>query len=454
MKHRITLITELESEMHKQGYSLSHFSKVSGINRGILSATLNGNPPKLMSITQLDTMTSALGKPESWLYELFIEQCFSTENKANWRRVRALLLRCIELNRTDLISDILNSLMEDPAQVAHVFEFAEELVKQNQTVVAVPFYECVIENERNYHSERLAISHYRLFRARISPIIENNLRLAMVFHPFHSRLPDHLRLEALVKLANIYYTVQDWNMIITCADELNILSNIIYKQECKKRKRNLPVTTLDLEMPLVAYYAQSHLMKFAALEHTECYEEARLYLKEFSDLSWFEGLDEAGIQYVERTRIYAQFNTLNLDLLMGDTDKLANYLELLASNPGEVLPSLLIISKAANKHSMNIDHILECFDEVIYPSDILDYIHHGKFLKDHYKDIPVGISRYINIYYQLALYQCNRNVYDEKLERILLALETSVEKYNRGRIMDCLELFKKLREMPRDNKDI
>ncbi|MDQ1236042.1 transcriptional regulator with XRE-family HTH domain [Paenibacillus sp. SORGH_AS306] len=82
MKHRITLITELESEMHKQGYSLSHFSKVSGINRGILSATLNGNPPKLMSITQLDTMVKALGKPESWLYELFIEQCFSERKQS------------------------------------------------------------------------------------------------------------------------------------------------------------------------------------------------------------------------------------------------------------------------------------------------------------------------------------------------------------------------------------
>lgn len=453
MKHRITLITELESEMHKQGYSLSHFSKISGINRGILSATLNGNPPKIMSITQLDSMAKALGKPESWLYELFIEQCFSEENKANWRRVRALLLRCIELNRDDLIGDILNLLMEDPAHVAHVFNLAEELVEQNQTVVAMPFYECVIENERNYHSERLAISHYRLFRARISPIIENNLRLAMVIHPFRNRLPDHFRLEALLELANIYYTVQDWNMLITSADELNLLSNIIYKQECKRRKKNIANSAPIFTRPLVTYYAQSHLMKFVALEHMEKYDEARPYLKEFSDLSWFEGLDDLGKEHVEKFKIYARFNELNLELLTGHTDKLVDYFELLKAHPSEALPSLLIISKAANKYDMKIDHILAYFDDIIYPNDILDYIHQARFLRDHYQNIPIGISRYINIYYQLALYQCNRNVYDEKLEKILLALETSVEKYNRGRIMDCLELFKKLREMPRENKE-
>lgn len=56
-----------------------------------------------------------------------------------------------------------------------------------------------------------------------------------------------------------------------------------------------------------------------------------------------------------------------------------------------------------------------------------------------------GVSRYINLYYQLALYQCNKGIYDDKLEKILLALESTVTKYNKSRILDCLELFKKLR---------
>jgi len=451
MKHRITLITELESEMHKQGYSLSHFSKISGINRGILSATLNGNPPKIMSITQLDTMAKALGKPESWLYELFIEQCFSEENKANWRRVRALLLRCIELNRDDLIGDILNLLMEDPAHVAHVFHLAEELVEQNQTVVAMPFYECVIENERNYHSERLAISHYRLFKSSLSHNIENNIRKAMIFYPFRHKLPEAIALDALLQLANIYYTVRDWEMLEQCGHELNMLATSIYKQEFQKKNSIKKITSIKTLRPLVVYYGQSHIIKFTAFEHKGDYINARLELEGFTDLSWFEGLDEEGKYEVEKFKVFAKFNYANLELLSGNSSVLKDYCEMLKAHPSEILASLTIILESANTYEYDIDFILDTFHDHIYPSNIIEYIYQEKFLNQYYLDVTVGISRYINIYYQLALYQCNRKVYDEQLEKILLALENSVEKYSHGRIVDCLELFRKLRDMPKNN---
>jgi len=444
MDNLVTLRTELEQEIARQGYSLSSFSKASGINRGILSATLNGNPPKPMSINQLDRMSITLGKPEGWLYEQFIEESFSEHGKANWRRIRPLLLRCMEIRRNDLIERTLYLLMEDPNHVGHVFELAEEQVQAGATVETVPFYKCVIENERNYQSERLAVSQYRVFRASLGHNIEENLKAALAFEPFRHRLPEHLKLDALLKLANIHYTVQDWKVSIKFGAELVELSSAIYKNSQKRKVQSMiPL----LIRPLVRYFGHGHLVQFTAYEHMEMYEEARRHLKEFSDLSWFQGMDSEGEKQARLFKYYAQFNELNLELLSGNISILPKYLNLIEKHPEEVLPCLFIIIKSANKHHYDIDYLLEKYDHILYPQDLLQAIHELQPEHNPHLDVPVDISRYINIYYQLALYQCNKKRYDQRLERVLLALESSVEKYNRGRIMDCLNLFKKLREL-------
>ncbi|MEW4372026.1 DNA-binding protein [Paenibacillus kandeliae] len=447
MDRLITLRTELESEIQRQGYSLSSFSKASGINRGILSATLNSNPPKPMSINQLDGMVKALGKPEGWLYEQFVEECFNESGKANWRRVRPLLLRCLDLHRIDLIRRTLDLLMENPAHVSHVFEMAEELVAQERGADAVPLYQCVIENERNYQSERLAISQYRLFRAALGHNIEDNLKAALIFESFRNRLPAHLKLDALLKLGNIYFTVQDWDALLLTADELFVLADSLYQYNRKHSRAVRKQPYPPAERPLVFYYAQSFILKFAGYELTARYDLAHEALKGFSDLSWFEDNHPEHTPYVERLELVAYFNKLNLMLLEGNDSCLPEYLKLMRTYPGEILPSLMIIIQAAAEHGFNIDHILEEHYDLLYPDDIVEPLKLGKITNQHYSDIAVGISRYISIYYHLTLYQCNRNFYDQRLEKILASLESVVEKYNRGRILDCLNLLRKLRDL-------
>ncbi|WP_046212755.1 hypothetical protein [Paenibacillus wulumuqiensis] len=445
MDNLITLRTELEQEIARQGYSLSSFSNASGINRGILSATLNGNPPKPMSINQLDRMGAALGKPEGWLYEQFIEESF-TEGKANWRRIRPLLLRCMELHRNDLIERTLYLLMEDPNHIGHVFELAEEQVQAGFAVETVPLYTCVVENERNYQSERLAISQYRIFRASIGHNIEDNLKAALIFEPFRNRLPDYLKMDALLKLAIINYTIRNWDSVIRLSQELYQLSSRVHQEKLQAKSKKKEFRMPPTERPLVVYYGQSQLMQFVANEYLEDYETARIHLEQFSDLHWFEDDHPENTMYTERFKFFGMFNELNLEILTGDGSKLKEYFELLKKYPQETLPSLLIIIKAANHHGYDIDHFLTYFDDIIYPADILDYLRSNQKDRRPYYDISVDITRYVNIYYQLAIYHCNRKTYDKKLEKILYALESSVEKYNRGRIMDCLNLFKKLRE--------
>ncbi|WP_017811079.1 hypothetical protein [Paenibacillus shenyangensis] len=447
MDNLVTLRTELEQEIARQGYSLSSFSKASGINRGILSATLNGNPPKPMSINQLDRMSITLGKPEGWLYEQFIEESFSEHGKANWRRIRPLLLRCMEIRRNDLIERTLYLLMEDPNHVGHVFELAEEQVQAGATVETVPFYKCVIENERNYQSERLAVSQYRVFRASLGHNIEENLKAALAFEPFRHRLPDYLKLDALLKLININYTVQSWDNARSLAIELYRLSSHIHQQKLQAQKSNKSFKLPAPERPLLLYYGQSLLMQFVADEYQEKYERARIYLEQFANLQWFEDDHPENQNYIDFFSFFGMFNALNLEILMGNEQKLNDYFKLLKQYPKEALPSLLMITEAANKHGYDIDHFLTYYDDIIYPDDIMDYLIEGRNTKHNYQDVPIGISRYVNLYYQLAIYHCDRKVYDQKLEKVLYALESTVEKYNRGRIMDCLNLFKKLREL-------
>lgn len=435
MNHRITVRDELEKEIAAQGHSLSHFSNISGINRGILSATLNGNPPKPISIKQLDQMTHALGKEEGWLYEQFMNECFE-DGKANWRRVRSLLVRCVELGNQLLIAQTLHLLMEDISYLTNIFEFAEDLTQEGKTLSALPFYQCIIEHERQSYSERMAISHYRIFRQSINKDIENNLLLAIQFSPYRDKLPLALTIDALLQLIIICYGTQDWILGEQYADELIYLIQITIEQQKKKNTFN----SLDTPFTLVYYYAHSYSMKFVAKEYTAKYDEALLCIDKFADLSWFPGLDEAGLHEVERFKLFAIFNRHNIELLQGDFSRLDQYIELTEQHPKEMLASLHMALKAANMHNYDVDLVINKFSDIIYPDDLIQYINeHTEYTEQ------TGVSRYINLYYQLALYQCNKGTYDDKLEKILLALESTVTKYNKSRILDCLELFKKLR---------
>jgi len=441
-----TLRHELEREILQQGYSLSSFSHTSGVNRGVLSATLNSSTPRPISINQLDRMNMALGKPEGWLYELFIEECLSLEQKPNWRRVRPLIVRCVELQRSDLIDRILYLLLEDPSYIDEVFCLAENLI-QKEEKLAILLYRYVIEYERNSHSERLVVSHYRIFKSLIGNNIETNLKAALTFAPYRNLLPIPMQLDALLKLANIYYSLQDWAQTINMADEIYILSSKVYQLRMQARQDQRVIPFLDLERPLVVYYGQGLLLKCAVYEQEEMYDKAQVYVDLFADLQWFEDEHVDNQYYIDRFQFYSIIHTMNLELLTGKEQGLDRYLQILEQHPQEVLPSTLIILEAANKYGYNIDQLLSRYEDIIYPADILDYLIAGSKARYNYQDVTIGINRYINLYYQLAIYHCDRNIYDERLEKILYTLESTIERYNRGRIMDCLHLFKKLRQL-------
>ncbi|WP_052723581.1 hypothetical protein [Paenibacillus wulumuqiensis] len=449
MNHVMTIREIVEQEIQAKNYTISSFSKLSGINRGVLSSTLHGSSPRPISINQLDKMGQALGKPEGWLYEQFIEESCLQHTKVNWRKVRPLLLRCIELDRTQSVDQLITWILQDSFYLTHIFELAEQLTADEQLPSALPLYRSIVQYERNYQSEQLAISQYRIFQADTGEMIGQNFKAALVFQPFCANLPEDFMLDALLKLANIYFTVKEWKHMSDCADQLMELSHAIYARQCDSQSAEKS-SLFRAARPLVVYYGQSYLMKFTVAELTQNYEEADYYLPHFADLSWFHGLDDEGRYEVEKFKMYAAFNALNMELLRGNCSRLPIYKGLLQQHPGEILASMNVILQSANMYGYDITEILEAFHDQIYSFESVNLMNQLEAWQHNYKDLSIGVSRYIDLYYELALYHFNQKLYDENLAAILNMFECVIQQYGHEHLLHAHTLLKKMREMNLD----
>ncbi|MDY8092243.1 helix-turn-helix transcriptional regulator [Paenibacillus polymyxa] len=417
MKHTPTIRSTIETELKQRGYTFSSFSKISGINRGTFSTMLNSNPPKPISVRQMDLITKALGYPEGWLYELYIDECFH-EGKGHWKRIKPFLLRSVELGRKDCIQKVLTRLTEDLSYVSTVFEFAEELHKGGKEKEAVPFYECVVENERYHHSERLAVSQYRLFSCSLNKDLENNRQQAIKFAPYRRNLPENHQLDALLKLANVYYQVDDCETTIQYAKELEEITKNIFEQQILTRQKKHEIKPLNTERHLIVYYGQAYLIQGVALEKQGLYEEAMKFIPYYEKLTSFKGLDEVGVLEAQKFEMWAEANRLNLEILMGDMTNLPAYVELIRNNPQEILLGLLTIIESANIYNYTVDDILINFAENI--NEFRDLRTNISYYKTNYN--LVNCSRF---FLELSRYYFNKGNYSEAIDSMLNSLKAS-----------------------------
>jgi len=435
METTMTLRSEIEKGITELGMNFSSFGELSGINRGIFSAILNGSPPKPISLNQMEAITRAFGYPEGWMFDLYIEECFY-DGKPNRRRVEPFLIRCAELGKTDCIREVLSRLLEDLKHVSMIFDIAENLFTSGKVKESLVFYECVVENEKYNHAERLAISHYRIFRASLGEDNEQNLRVSMRFEPFCGKLPDHHRLDGLLHLTHTYYALGRWAETEIYADQLYAFSQTVYQLEKLKINAKVKYISLNTERPLVVYYGQGFLMKEAVLiEYYQRLDEAKEYNRGYADLSWFEGLDERGIKEVEKFKLYAHANSMNIEILKGNTEVLPSFVEFLDQNPNEKLPSLLILLQSANKHHFDISSVLEHYDDFF----------------NSYEEVQTQYNKrsktnwYAKICFELAVYYLEKKDYSSALNSSLLSLEMAIIINNKHMFMKCIPFFEEFR---------
>ncbi|PNQ82607.1 DNA-binding protein [Paenibacillus sp. F4] len=434
MENATTIRSEIEKELKLGGYTFNSFGQATGLNRGIFSAMLNGNPPKPISVRQMDLITKAFNYPEGWLYDLYVDECFY-DGRPHWKRVKPFLIRCVEVGNLRCVEKVLSRLMEDLNHIPTIFALAEELYEEGKLKEAIPFYECVIENEKYQHSERLAISHYRIFSISVSESMERNLEAALRFVPFRNRVPLEYHLDGLLKLLNLYHNLHQWKEAERYADELRALTTIV----CKSRETNKKSFTLKTERHLVVYYGQGYLMKGIALEKQERYEEAMKYISGYADLSWFEDLGEIGQKEVQKFTLWANANQLSLKILMGDTSSLPMYIQFLKNNPPEILLGLLTIVESANKHGFLIEHILQQF------SHELASFNNELSMKASYYKQSFSYDTYADLCFQLAIYMFNNLSHEKGIYYVLKSLKKCLEISSKEKFMICTALFERFR---------
>ncbi|XOK59466.1 helix-turn-helix domain-containing protein [Paenibacillus elgii] len=364
------LRSEIDKQMKKYDYSLTKLSKLTGIHLGYLSETLNRRPPRPITINLLDTLAKAFHHPPGWLYELYFGECFSAE-KVSRARMIPFLIRCAELGRLDLIGSTASKLLEHPKNIEILFYVAEQLLEKGLQSESVHFYRLVIENERDSFHDRFTISHYRLFRALLGTNAEENREVVIRFELYYNRLAEDFQLDALLQITNVYYTLENWKKVERYADELRELAGKVYQDQLRKRYSTKAFEPLKTERHLVVYYGQGFLLKGIALTMQEQYEEAKKYVSVYSDLGWFEFLDEIGKKEVEKFRIWGKGNMLMLNLMTGNQNILPDFSDFLEENPADTLPYMLGMMEAANRNNFSVDDIVNRFCERIPHPDIV-----------------------------------------------------------------------------------
>ncbi|WP_084146710.1 DNA-binding protein [Paenibacillus wynnii] len=432
-----TIRSEIEKHLTHTGHNLASFAKMSGLNRGSLSAILHGNPPKPISLGQLDAITKAFGFPKGWFYTLYIEECFS-ENKVSRRRVEPFLIRCAEMGKTQCIDEVLNRILEYPKPLELIFSVAEKLFEQGRVKESIIFYTLVTENESDNYSDRLAISQYRIFKSLDSVVdMEEQLRAVITFEPFRGRLAENMALDGLLTLANVSFTLHKWKAVEKYADELRALAHGIYREELSRRRNGRRTEPLDLLKPLVLYYGHGYLLKAVALTKQGNYEDAKKYTAGYADLSWFELLDDESARVeVDNFRRFAEANTYTLELLSGNVGILPRYIDFLNAHPNEILPGLITIMHSANRYGNSVEGILTRFSR-----EMLRF--------ERFED-PINVDRRFRLNYQLAMYFINKEKYEKGIDYVIQCIKTSMAMNNGKGLLQCITLL----EMNRDQASV
>lgn len=435
---------KIKEEILRSNNNFAEFSRRSGVNRGVFSLILNPSSPKPISLNQLETIGKALNKESGWLFELYVEECFFN-GKPNRRRVEPFLIRCAELGKTDCIHQVLSRLKEDPKYVDMVFEISEALYLSEKTKDTLNFYEFVVQNSAGIHAEKLAISHYRIFRASIGEEQEKNLRTLLRFEPYCEDLPVHYQLDALMKLIDLHFSFAEWDdsderwkHAEYYSKKLFLLADQVYESIKEQQKTGNNPQLISFEKPLVVYYGYSFLSLGNITLNQEKFAQAYIYVAMYEDLSWFECLDERAQTQISRFSMFAEINWITLELMEGKKEAIEKCMNLLEAYPDEALTIWLSFLAASNLHGFDVKIYIEDFFKKIEQEGLpaAGITKQNEIVKNRY---------YLEFFYQQSVYYMREKEHDKALTSIKKAVQIAdqINRFDNKKVHQLLfELLK------------
>lgn len=424
-----TIRDHLADYLKTNHMTLNQFSEISGINSGTLSGTLNGLRP--IGMQQLDRLTAGMGLTEGYFYELYIHECF-VHTSPDWRRLGPFLYRCAELGKVDYMEEAVSLIMDNLSYAPLLFELAEQLYREGKLEAAKPLYRCVAESEKMQHSERLALSQYRLFTIGLSKDQMSNLALATQFEFFVDRLDDPYQLDGLNDLINVYASLRRWDKVKNLAEKLKLKAMIHYELYKKVRaEEDKP------KKQFVFYVLYSYLALGEACFYYEEYEKALQYVSLYTDYSWVNNPSDEEIVVIRQFEEWAEGNRYLYELMSGKTEVIQSYMNYISERDNEIFPALCAIVNAANRFDININSVLEEYDSYFMYQEQSSRI--GKineqYTNDQYGALLVG----------LGTYYLKHQDYNRGFELILNGLDFAIKIKNKDSILECIKLFEGFR---------
>ncbi|KZE68582.1 DNA-binding protein [Paenibacillus jamilae] len=434
MKHTPTIRAELDRYLQQKGLSLTQFGHIADMNRGAVSAIVTGNKP--LSVNQLDRITEAMGLPEGYFYDLFVEN-YIIDHPPNMRRIEPFLYRCAELDKLGVIRRVVGVIMDNLLYSPKLFDIAEELLAQGRHDAALILYENVAEVEKYQHSERLAVCQYRIFTIQIGEDQNRNLKAAILFEPYVERLNEIEQLDALKDLANVYRSLRKWDKVDEVARKMRTKAEIQYSMKHQYKSREYDEATRKLSRPMFVYIAYADLLCASVCEAQGDYQQAIQYTYAYAELDWVLEKDGETQHWVCLFNQWAQGNTYVNKLLSGDVTVLLDYAEYIAAtstNESEKLSKLLNIIIAANRYEIEVDDVLSRFKRDI----------------DNFTELPSSTDMYTRqvipdyyawFGYEMAHYYLHRGKYIDGFKDLMYAMVRSHIINNETYFINCIGLF-------------
>ncbi|MCG7378410.1 helix-turn-helix domain-containing protein [Paenibacillus sp. ACRSA] len=428
-----TIRTEVLQYIQDHNLTQSEFSTRANINSGSFSRLINQNKP--FSMSQLDGITKAMGLEEDYFYPRFVVECF-TLTAPDWRRLRPFLIRCAEVGRPDCIELILSNLLDNTNYGSLLFEVAEELFHSQYKEAAKLIYESVSVIEKYQHSERLALCQYRLFSLSLSDNLALNLRAATRFEPYANRLEETDQLEAIKHLAHVYVSLHEWHKVDTLSEEMYRLASIQYELSLHPKRK-----TSEYKRPFRPFYfymLYARLLQSAVYEQYEDYEKAIEYTLLYTNADvWIQDSSDEASLIIKQFNDFSTVNLFLYQLLAGNLETLTDYVEYISRQPDEIFHALTNIVKVANKFDINIDDILDRFQEHIpfktYNSEFGEY------------NKPIKAEEYSSFLADLGKYRLHQG-HSQGIDILLEGLEFAGKINSESNIIKCLTLFNRYRE--------
>ncbi|EHB67185.1 MULTISPECIES: helix-turn-helix domain-containing protein [Paenibacillus] len=436
MEKLTTIREQLEEHLRKHGMTINRFADLSGVNSGTLSNILNGNRP--ISMQQLDRITSGMGLPDGYFYDLYIDECIFHATP-DWRRLGPFLLRCAELDKLDCLDRAIRMTMDNVAYAPMLFDMAETLFQEGKNEAAAILYQCVAESEKFQHSERLALCQYRLFMLSLSEDQEANLQAAVSFEPYIDRLDEGYQLDAYVKLINVNLSLNRWNKVKNLAEKM--LQQAMVQYRYSKSSKTTTVRR-NRRQPLIFYILYAYLSLENYYNEARDYEKALHFVSLYHDPDWVIEPNAEDTKIIEQFKEWAIANRYLHRLKAGHVEVLSEYVEYISQREDEIFTAICNIMIIANLNRFNVDHILERFKEYLVFKEQRNQI--SKVSNQ------VTFSRFARLLTELGIYYLSTQKYNNGIEYILKSLENCIAINSSNGMLRCMGIFEEFRQFATD----